>query len=124
MRMLTQTNKAYRIIARNIEQNRREPHGELDTSLDRESEIKTANTEKVLVTIQKAKSLDGKSIYLSEYMCREKMGTMLNLSIYKATIYYISRIELTYDSKRTLGLPDDSGERIRSRPLAGTQSDG
>jgi hypothetical protein len=57
-------------------------------------------------------------------MCREKMGTMLNLSIYKATIYYISRIELTYDSKRTLGLPDDSGERIRSRPLAGTQSDG
>jgi hypothetical protein len=60
MRMLTQTNKAYRIIARNIEQNRREPHGELDTSLDRESEIK------VLVTIQKAKSLDGKAIDILE----------------------------------------------------------
>lgn len=66
MRMLTQTNKVYRIIARNIEQNRREPHGELETSLDRESEIKTANTEKVLVTIQKAKSLDGKAIDILE----------------------------------------------------------
>jgi hypothetical protein len=45
MRMLTQTNKAYRIIAYSIEQNRREPHSECDTSLDRESEIETANTE-------------------------------------------------------------------------------